>query len=533
MIWEPAEFVRLPKMADWLLHRRARSSLIVVAPHGGRRRRKVRRGDAVNDLYTAELAGELAERLDAVALINRGLDRNQTDLNRIDELIAEAPELPALLCREIDGAPGGRATVFFIHGWNMVVPCCDIGVGVRRRGDCLYGRYPTVSRSFYDTAVAALEKEFLRRGLRTTVGLRYPGNGPNNALQLFSGRYLTHEDAMVRRLSEAAVSGRVDAVQLELGISLRWPGSRRQAALDSIVAASRVIDAGLPVPKAPEAVRTSVCIGRHGRDWKLPSARRARSSTASSEPGFALQSVIEAADLGLLCGVEATGPRSMAARLCLVAGDGRMFLFVGEGEWDGEPGRYRDHGLDWRSTTEHSWTVSYSGAMVAYPTHGAYEDLEAGLAEASLVEADIELETGIDEKLAAPFRTLKYRLVVDGASCSGATTAVCERGSRRDSAEVVERARVCLLSGPDRGNVTRSVAFDDAGRGELSIEPKTGERRRGRIIARVPVWRVLPDGRVTRFTFGVARFAGKDTGSTQSAVYDRLEVFAGDDDAPA
>ena len=70
-------FAELP---SWLRYRTGKRPIVLVAPHGGERAREIRRGDGMNDLYTAELCHELAGRLDAYAVVNEGLDRNDVDL---------------------------------------------------------------------------------------------------------------------------------------------------------------------------------------------------------------------------------------------------------------------------------------------------------------------------------------------------------------------------------------------------------------------------------------------------------------------
>ena len=80
----------------WLEQVAGSGPVIVVAPHGGRRQREVRPDDSVNDLHTAGIAREFARRLGAPALINHGLDRNDTDLNRISELVV-AGQLASLV----------------------------------------------------------------------------------------------------------------------------------------------------------------------------------------------------------------------------------------------------------------------------------------------------------------------------------------------------------------------------------------------------------------------------------------------------
>lgn len=105
--------------------RSGRRPVIVVAPHGGKRARPIRRGDRINDLHTAEIAGELAERLDAHTLINDNCDRNDIDLNRIAELTSEAAAFLQAL-REDALRGGGQGQRVPVVQWSFP--------GARRRG---------------------------------------------------------------------------------------------------------------------------------------------------------------------------------------------------------------------------------------------------------------------------------------------------------------------------------------------------------------------------------------------------------------
>src|SRR5262249_57900355 len=73
------------------------------------------------------------------------------------------------------------------------------------------------------------------RGIAATVGARYPARNRENLLQLFTARHRNDPRDRVGRL--AALGPRVDAVQLELGIALRWPGAWRRRLLDACAAA--------------------------------------------------------------------------------------------------------------------------------------------------------------------------------------------------------------------------------------------------------------------------------------------------------
>jgi len=112
--------------------------IVFVAPHGGRRPAEAPILDSikVNDLYTAELTTELVRITGGYALINHAHDRNELDLNRISQVRKEAvwflEALHELLSTLVDRH--GVARVFFMHGWNVVQPVCDLGVGLKQRG---------------------------------------------------------------------------------------------------------------------------------------------------------------------------------------------------------------------------------------------------------------------------------------------------------------------------------------------------------------------------------------------------------------
>ncbi len=531
----------------WLALREGRRPIVVVAPHGGRRRRDVRRGDNVNDLFTAGIARELAERLDAHALVNHGLDRNEIDLNRIGHLASRAPEVLGLLAAAVEAAAAGgdAALVLFVHGWNMVVPCCDVGVGLRRRAGALTGRHPTLSRERYDTTIAAIERELSARGLGFAVGRRYTASGRENAAQLFSGRFADHEHEVVARLSRLALAGAVDAAQLELGIPLRWPGPLREALLDGLVAA---FDEAAPRKPA------SADDGSARAGWQLPPAGH-RGSPGPPEPGWSLQALLD--DDGrhaMFAGVEATGPRSMAARFSIVATDGTMMLLVGEGEWGGEPGRYELEGLRWsidESGTRVEVAVGAAAAspggaparagapgtqMLRYATHDAYLDLEEGLAASRLVDADIRL---VFEALAPDHGRLRGRVRAGDLALDVDTVAFVDRGGRRN-ADPRERLRVVGLRADrsifvershTREGPTLQLVEDAAGLGTIRATGDRGEPGsivEATITARVPVWRPLGEGVLVRWTFGIVRCRHAGGGTPSAGLFESLELFAGE-----
>src|SRR5207247_7966324 len=130
-----------------------------------------------------------------------------------------------------------RATVVVVHGWNVVQAVCDVGIGVTEHdveavsaGDA----HRTVSERFLRDVLRPLQRRAQRDAVTVTIGSRYPAAHVNNLLQLFTGRRAGDPHPAISRL--AALADRVDAVQLELGIPLRWPGPRRSAFTQLLVA---------------------------------------------------------------------------------------------------------------------------------------------------------------------------------------------------------------------------------------------------------------------------------------------------------
>ena len=79
--------------------------------------------------------------------------------------------------------------------------------------------------------VSRLRDELQARRTWAPVGWRYPAWGADNALQLLSGRHDGHDDARLSGFARLAADDRVDALQLELSVPLRWPGPWRESFL--------------------------------------------------------------------------------------------------------------------------------------------------------------------------------------------------------------------------------------------------------------------------------------------------------------
>src|SRR5262249_56567006 len=98
------------------------------------------------------------------------------------------------------------------------------------------------------TAVPAVVRACGARGIAATAGARYPARGRENLIQLFTPRYRDDPRALVRHL--AALGARTNAMQLELGVPLRWPGTWRRRLVAACVGA-------LPALLAEEAATTA------------------------------------------------------------------------------------------------------------------------------------------------------------------------------------------------------------------------------------------------------------------------------------
>src|SRR5216684_8405960 len=130
------------RYSPWLEIIDGGAPLLLIAPHGGRAGAAARATlhPKVNDLETATITRELAARLNATALINAGMDRNELDCNRVAQVAAREPWLLELIADEVAGIVERhqRATVLIVHGWNIIEPRVDLGFGLRERGGRLH-----------------------------------------------------------------------------------------------------------------------------------------------------------------------------------------------------------------------------------------------------------------------------------------------------------------------------------------------------------------------------------------------------------
>src|SRR5216684_4907540 len=209
----------LSALPPWMTYRDGEAPVVLVAPHGGRRPADapIRDSIKVNDLYTAELTTLLAARTGSYALINQAGDRNDLDLNRISQVRARAPWFLDALVELLSAlvARHDAVRVFFIHGWNVVQPVCDLGMGLKQRGQRVTPASkfaaPTLSPTFFHAEVLPFREAALASGLDVAIGRRYPAADKENVMQLFSTRFSQDHAPTIQCLAELSAQGKVHA----------------------------------------------------------------------------------------------------------------------------------------------------------------------------------------------------------------------------------------------------------------------------------------------------------------------------------
>lgn len=312
----------------------------------------------MNDLHTGSLTRELAARLDASVLINDGGDRNDVDLNRIGAVHDAAPHVLAALADLVeDGlARHPRVHLLTVHGWNVVQPAVDIGIGVRPSPETLRGGGESaISEEFAATTLRRLVARLDAAGIAATPGVRYPARARENLLQLFTTRHAGDPRDGVRRI--ARLADRVDAIQLELALPLRMPGTWRE----------RLVGA------TAEALAADALHGDEWQEWH---------DDPSYEPESAALEFVAPG----LSGLAALDPQG--ARLLLFTDDGRLFTFTGERAGRHAPDRVAGLRL---MADGHALALTYGGPMLGFPDTTPFVDLERGLAGAHVVDARVAL----------------------------------------------------------------------------------------------------------------------------------------------
>ncbi len=369
---------------SWCRWRAGTSSVLLIAPHGGAQASDAPvRGRRVNDLHTAEIAEELADALDASLIANPVVDRNTLDLNRLSQVTADASWFLDLIEHLVAHilTHHARAELLFVHGWNVVQAKCDLGIGRRLAGEADAAHHPevlTVSPAYVRTRLGALRAACAGVGIEAPYGERYPGRHPNNLLQVFRRG---GTDALPPRLRAWRDSGRIEAVQLELAIPLRWPGPRRRQFAAAMHSAF--------------GLTTS------------PLARQPAGLVAEPLPASAaLRFYDPAAQVGLAAQVEPRGQAVRSSLLLFLAGQ-RVALFTGE-----DSARTGAIGGDVSFAAQGSGCrLTFEGALLVTNDGRLFVDTERALAASALITARADL-------LFTPHRPdygrVHGRLIVDG-----------------------------------------------------------------------------------------------------------------------
>lgn len=394
-------------LPPWMTYITGNEPILFVAPHGGRRPLEAPILDSikVNDLYTAELTAGLAQVTNGYALINHAHDRNEIDLNRISQVRTDAPWFLAALVELLSALveQHGSARVFFMHGWNVVQPVCDLGIGLKQRGGKLapIGKAaPTLSRQFLTEEVFPFRDRALAQGIDVAIGRRYPAADKNNVMQLFSGRFADNSSELIQTLARLCTSGKVNAVQFELGVGLRWPGEERERFISTFCQT-------LGKHSSNDTVHThefsSVSFApRIVADPSLLNSVPMPLRHASETVRLGLHFHDPVSGLGLLGGVECnpTEP-THSGRLMLFLGGTEMVLFTGEDDNTTDPSRVHIGGLTWQ-THATGLTLSYRGTVMRFSHPEAFIRLEDGLAASWIEPADIALTLTLPTPLPLP-----------------------------------------------------------------------------------------------------------------------------------
>ena len=373
---------------SWLEVTDSDSPLLLIAPHGGRAEPRTRSmlNPKVNDLHTAEITRGLAARLGASALINVAMDRNRIDCNRLSQIIERAPWLLEILAERVAAivARHGRVTVLLIHGWNIIEPRLDFGLGLRNSGGelCPPGSAcVSACDEFINGPLAGLADRLRGHGIKSTYGMRYPGGGLQNLLQAFTARHRESPNAALRSISEIAMSGVVDAAQLELSVALRMPGKLRVRCEEAIAEVfsgngdAHVSQSPITINRAPRppvirseigAAATVAAPGRVGIEFYDPAAR-----------------------FGAMASFD-VGGAGMGARIMMLFDHHRAALFTAEGRPTRSASAVTHGPLSMRREGE-SIVLAFRGPAVIVPDATAYLSIERALASGRL-DGDTEVE---------------------------------------------------------------------------------------------------------------------------------------------
>ena len=384
--------------AHWLETVEADSPILLIAPHGGRAGEAARATmhPKVNDLHTADITRELARRMGASALINFGMDRNQLDCNRLTQLAERAPWMLELIAASVARIVErhGRAIVLMIHGWNIIEPRVDFGLGARTIGGELRptgNARVSASDEFIRGPLMDFAARLRQSGVTATFGMRYPAGAAHNLVQAFTERHRDSELAPLRTIALLCERAPVDAAQLELSVAVRMPGRLRARCIEALEAAFDGRVAALSKSGA------RLKIAREASPRPAAAAPRAAAPQVPTRVG--LEFFDPRNEIGAMASFDLGG--GFGARIMILSRGRRVALCTCEGRvklsGDGLALGPLALGIEARELR-----LSFSGPLVIVPDGSAYLSIERALASGRLdPEARLELlmrvpESGFD-----------------------------------------------------------------------------------------------------------------------------------------
>jgi hypothetical protein len=388
----PFDATAAARRPRWLKEIDGDTPVFLIAPHGGHAGPAARAtvNPKVNDLHTAEITRELADRLGAGAIINAGMDRNRLDLNRLSQVMSDAPWMLELIATRLEriAAQHGRAVVLLIHGWNVIEPRVDVGIGAKSAaGGLLPGRSAHVSASegFINGPLLDFVEALARSGIEPTFGLRYPGAGADNLLQAFTERHASSQMGVLRRLAALSARGALEAVQLELSVALRLPGRLRAETIAAIAGSFARCDGfharchtnGAERPRRIQIIRTAET---------PPAPLRQKTQTPVAGPlRVGLEFYDPAARIGVMASFD-LGAGAAGARVMAIAGRQRIALFTAEGRVERTAEGLRRGPLA-LCVRDGRLCFDFAGPAVVVDDGTAYLSVERALARAALQES--------------------------------------------------------------------------------------------------------------------------------------------------
>jgi hypothetical protein len=437
--------------SGWLEEIEGHAPTLLIAPHGGRagQAARARLHPRINDLHTAEITRELAHRLGAAALINRAMDRNALDCNRVEDIARKASWVLEVIADRVARIAGrdGRVLILVIHGWNVIQPRIDFGLGARQRGGRLQpvsSAYITASEGFINGPLAHLCAGLETAGIVPTFGLRYPAAGRQNLLQIFTPRFAQARLEPLRTLAGLSAAGAIDAVQLELSVALRWPGALRETTV-GLLADTFSTRPAMRAVKAPMVVR------RPHND--TPRVKDNAKAVAGAPVRFGVEFFDPSCAIGVMASMDLHG--GGGARVIVLLADGRVALCTAEGKLELRRNRLTRGPIQLCADGRHV-SVEFSGPVLVVPDASAYLRMERALAAGGVdyatLKCDLALEHSTGPICFDPqfFHTGRRRI-----GFGNATGAITLEGVHRPL-RALGRVGISFLGQPERQFVSRA-----------------------------------------------------------------------------